>query len=128
MNQRKVLALALGLVGIFLGLRALRIGDLGVIDSWIARQHASKSFDPRSWSSGDPVSRGQMLSDLAASHRFVGTQASAIRELLGPSQCYVSYDDEPCYELQYGGAKYRLEFSVNHSDQAGQILSVNVGN
>jgi hypothetical protein len=124
--MRKAVAIGLAMAGLLLGVFALRVGDLGVADSWLVKRHAGQRFDSLTWLSANPTLRGKMVSDLAAKHRFVGAQAVAVHQLLGPSQCYVSYDDEPCYELEYESAKYRLEFSVNHSDRPGQVLSVDV--
>ena len=68
-----------------------------------------------------------MLADLARRRRLVGVHVSAITGLLGPSECYIDYDDQPCYQLAFDDATRRLEFSVNHSDQPGKVLAVSIG-
>src|SRR4051812_25271785 len=96
--------------------RAGKIGDLGLADSFAARRHSEHVFDSALWRSGDSNIRGRMLADLARRHQLVGVQSTTIINLLGPSDCYVGYDDEPCYKLALDSTKNRLEFSVDHSD------------
>lgn len=68
-----------------------------------------------------------MLADLARRHRLVGVHVSAITGLLGPSECYIDYDDQACYKVAFDDTSRRLEFSVNHSDERGKVLAVSLG-
>ena len=110
-----------------IALRLVAVGDLGIIDSLLLARHSARPFDAVAWGSQDPVVRGEMLRDLARDHRFKGEQVSAVTALLGPSECYINYDDEPCYRVQVGADKYRLKFSVNHSGEIGKVHSVSIG-
>jgi hypothetical protein len=124
--NRKIVAFGCAVVGILLGVYALHVGDLGLWDSWLVRRHADQPFDSHAWQFAGPADRGRMLGDLFARNRFVGRQFDVVRQLLGPSVCYVGYDDEPCYEVEYDSEKYRVAFSVNHSDRIGEIYGVDV--
>jgi hypothetical protein len=104
----------------------MHVGDLGVVDTWIAARHAAQPFDSLAWRSGRPDVRGEMLTDLARRHRFVGGKLKTVTDLLGPPECYAYYDDMPCYGVQFDQAKYRLLFSVNHSDRPGTIIFVDL--
>lgn len=115
------------IIAALVSLSAARVGDLGLFDSLVAIRHQGLPFDSGAWRSGSPDTRGQMLADLARGHRLVGVQSSAIVDLLGPSECYIDYDDQPCYHLAFDDAKRRLEFSVSHSDQPGKVLAVSIG-
>jgi hypothetical protein len=104
------------------GWRGTIIGDLGFADSVSALRHSGRAFHSALWQAKDLNARGQMVADLARGHRLTGVKSSAITSLLGPSECYVNYDDEPCYEIAFDGANHRLEFSVNHSEY-GQLTA-----
>jgi hypothetical protein len=112
----------------FAAWRALHVGDLGVVDSWIAARHAARPFDSLAWKSAAHDVRGEMLTDLVRRHRFAGGRAKAVTDLLGPSECYAYYDDMPCYYVQFEQTKYRLVFSVNHSERPGTIIFVDLDN
>jgi hypothetical protein len=105
---------------------AARVGDLGPLDGWRASQHGDRPFTPAAWRGADPAARGRMLASLATQHRLVGLPRDSVVALLGPGQCYVLYDDEPCYWLLLGGQPTQLAFGVNHSDAPGRIVSVSL--
>jgi hypothetical protein len=125
MARRFVLALLI--FAAIIAWRTVRIGDLGVADSLVARRHSGRTFNSSLWRSGDANTRGKMLADLAHTHQLVGVQASTIINLLGPSECYASYDDAPCYKIAFDGTKHQLQFSVNHSDKPGRVIDVSLG-
>lgn len=56
-----------------------------------------------------------MLRDFAYKTRFVGQTPERITELLGPSECYADYEDQPCYNVIVSGAENTLVFHVAHS-------------
>jgi len=114
------------LLAAIVGWRGTIIGDLGLADSVLALRHSGRAFHSALWQAKDPNARDQMVADLARGHQLTGVNTSAITSLLGPSECYVNYDDEPCYEFAFDGAKHRLEFSVNHSDQPGRVIDVSI--
>ena len=104
-----------------------RVGELGPIDSRIASAHAKRVFDAAVWQTGDSVARGAMLSDLARNRRFVGKHADSVVALLGPGRdCHVYYADEPCYRLRLGHSSFQLQFRLDHADQRGHVLDVDL--
>jgi hypothetical protein len=104
-----------------------RIGPLSPADSRLARADSARAFDAAAWRRGNPRERGAMLAALAHGPLALAQTASDVQSLLGPSECYVHYDSEPCYRLQLRGEGYRLEFPVNHSDGLGRIFAVQLG-
>ena len=100
--------------------------NLGVGDGLLALRHSGRTFDPDLWRAREPNTRGQMLADLARKHQLVGAQTSTIKSLLGPSECYVAYGDEPCYELAFDGEKHLLTFYANHSNRPGLVIGVSI--
>jgi hypothetical protein len=98
-----------------------------VLNRHLAREFGSLDFSSRSWKAGDREARGNMVASLMQSHRADMTTSDKVFGLLGPSECYVNYDDEPCYLLTNRNKTYRLEFSVNHSTHPGRILGASLG-
>jgi hypothetical protein len=92
----------------------------------VAREFGSLEFDSSRWKSGDRQLRGKMVASLMRSRIGRTTTNAQIIALLGPSECYVNYDDEPCYVLTSNQKAYRLEFSVNHSTHPGRIVGVGI--
>jgi hypothetical protein len=67
-----------------------------------------------------------MVADLMTKKRFVGSRNDVVVRLLGPGDCYVVYDDEPCYRLTLDGNPYQLEFGINHAVRLGTVAYVTV--
>src|SRR5215204_4917091 len=65
----------------------------------LAREFGSQEFDSAVWAAGGSEARGQMIASLMRSHLRQMTTNERVFSLLGPSECYVNYDDEPCYGL-----------------------------
>jgi hypothetical protein len=86
------------------------VGELGIVDSRIASAHDGLPFDAQVWRSGDAAKRGQMVADLARRHRFIGMHADSVTARLGPSECSVMREGEPCYRLRLGHSDFHLEF------------------
>jgi hypothetical protein len=101
-----------------------RVGDLGPLDGRLAASNDKAEFDRGRWRTGDAWGRGEMLADLARRHRFVGQHRDSVESLLGRTQCYVHYEDEPCYRVELDGRQYDLQFDVNHSNHPGRVLGV----
>ena len=119
----------LPLVGLVLILTGCtdRVGPLGFVDSWrVSRQGGQQPFDAEAWRRGDPVLRGAMVTSLLQQHLPDPKRNSEVFALLGQSDCYLGYEDEPCYWLELGGKRYQLQFPVNHSSDPGRILAVDV--
>jgi hypothetical protein len=100
------------------------IGDLGPRAGRIARSGARAKFDSSIWKQRNEIQRGQMLADLARTQRFVGKDRTNVVQLLGRGECYVHYEDEPCYTVRLGDRRYQLEFWVNHSSAPGRVIAV----
>jgi hypothetical protein len=126
LTKTKLLLFGLALIAATAGaLAVLRVGDLGLVDSRIAAKNGSRDFDLAAWHTRDPVVRGHMLAALAERHRFVGYHRDSVEALLGEgNDCYVGYEDEPCYELQLGHSAFELQFPVNHSSAFGRVLDM----
>jgi hypothetical protein len=101
-------------------------GQRGLSESDRATAAASGTlaFDTAAWRRAGPVDRGRMVADLDRRHRLVGATVRAVKALLGPGECFVSYEDEPCYHVELGGVRYALELRVNHSNARGRVVSV----
>ena len=93
----------------------------------LAREFGSQEFDSAVWVAGGSEARGQMIASLMRSHMPKMTTNEIVFGLLGPSECYVNYDDEPCYVFTSRSRSYKLEFSVNHSTHPGRILGASIG-
>jgi hypothetical protein len=125
LSKRKQIALVVAvLAAVGVGIEVGRLGDLGRLDSRIASAHSDRAFDAAVWRTNDVSARGEMLAALAERHRFVGFHRDSVEALLGPGECYVAYEDEPCYLLQLGHSLFQLEFPVNHSSSLGQVLGM----
>ncbi|HEY0971805.1 MAG TPA: hypothetical protein VGE02_12625 [Gemmatimonadales bacterium] len=123
--KRTILALVVIAAGLWMAWDSTRrVGDLGVGDSDLARSYAGARFDAAAWRHAGPDMRGRMLADLAERHRLVGVHRDSIEALLGPNECYVAYEDEPCYSLELGEEPYDLQFGVNHSSRPGTVIGV----
>lgn len=103
-----------------------KVGDVFFCDAEVFNSVDQREFSLQGWQSS-PTKRLGMLKGIAPSYRFVGKDPEAIEEFLGPSDCYVSYDDEPCYRLEANENTLYLAMSVAHSgDEAGKVFSVSV--
>jgi len=100
------------------------IGDLNRAASRLVRADSATEFNSAAWRLGDRHVRGRMLAHFASTHAVLGRDYHEVLTLLGPSECYVDYEDEPCYWVQLNGRPYTLEFGVNHSDRPGFVVSV----
>lgn len=100
------------------------IGDLDPSATRLARADSAAQFDSSRWRSGNREARGEMLAAFAATHEIVGRSYRQVVDLLGPSECYADYEDQPCYWVRLGGRPYTLVFGVNHSDRPGTVVSV----
>jgi hypothetical protein len=87
-------------------------------------ENDSLDFSRDRWIKGNPVENGKMLASLLRSYSFLELTNNDVFDLLGESECYYNYEDEPCYLVQYVGKIYRLKFGVNHSDNPGKITDV----
>ena len=96
---------------------------LGEPDRAHAARFGTLAFDTTAWRVAGPADRGRMVADLDRRHRLVGVRARTIRALLGPGECFVRYEDEPCYDVELGGEPYALQFSLNHSNERGRVIS-----
>jgi len=97
------------------------------LESWhvgLVRKNDSVEFKQEDWLAGGPIERGKMVASLLRSFKFKEMQNEEVFNLLGESQCYLYYDDEPCYLIQYGTDSYRLGFGINHSDYPGKVIWV----
>jgi hypothetical protein len=103
-----------------------RLGDLSIRNRGLVRRHGTDSFDPIRWRASDKVDRGKMIADLMRKHRFIGSKNISVTDLLGPGDCYFSYEDEPCYGVEFEGRYYQLGFGVNHSNRPGEVVSVSL--
>lgn len=56
-----------------------------------------------------------MVADLGRSYSLVGRTAGEVERLLGPSECYLIQDGEPCYNVQISGARFYLMLPVTRS-------------
>ena len=92
-------------------------------DRRLAARFGALAFDTAAWRTAGRADRGRMVADLDRRHRLAGVHYRAIEALLGPGECYVDYEDEPCYVVELGGERYALQFGVNHSDAPGRVLS-----
>lgn len=120
----RVVALVAAVAGFVVVATRGRVGDLGPLDGRLAASNAKANFDTAKWRAGDARVRGEMLADLARRRRFVGQHRDSIESLLGRNQCYVRYEDEPCYRVELDGRQYDLQFDVNHSSEPGRVLGV----
>ena len=99
------------------------IGDLNRSASRLVRADSAASFDAARWRSGDKRVRGTMLAHFVGTRVLVGRHVHEALALLGPIECYVDYEDQPCYWVQLDGRPYTLEFGLNHSDHPGVVVS-----
>jgi hypothetical protein len=103
-----------------------RIGDLDSGHSRLLRRSGTLAFDSTRWRKADEIGRGHMVADLMTKKTFVGAKNDVVERLLGPRNCYVVYDDEPCYRLTLDGKPYQLEFGINHAERLGTVAYVTV--
>jgi hypothetical protein len=101
-----------------------RLGDLSMRNRSLARRHGVDSFDPIRWKTANKVDRGRMIADLMRGRRFIGSKNKSVVELLGPGDCYLHYEDEPCYGVEFEGRYFQLGFGVNHSNRPGEVVNV----
>lgn len=100
-------------------------GDLNPLDRQLVARHGVSPFTPSAWMQADPAGRGALLADLFDSHEFEEMDREGVETLLGDSKdCYVNYDDEPCYTVVLGESRYDLQFSLNHSNDPGSVVGV----
>ena len=99
------------------------VGEFGIVDSRIASAHDGLRFDAQVWRSGDAAKRGQMVADLARRHRFIGMHPDSVKARLGPSDCYVIQDGEPCYRVRLGHSDFNLEFHF-HASPSRRIYAI----
>jgi hypothetical protein len=92
----------------------------------LARRHGVESFDPIHWKTANKVERGKMVADLMRMRRFIGSKNQSVYELLGPGNCYLGNEDEPCYVVEFESRYFQLGFGVNHSDRAGEVVHVSL--
>ena len=126
MRKRRLLFAFILAVAIWAAIARLSIGDLGPIDGYRARTEDERAFDTAVWRRGDATARGHMLVALMQQYHFVGSHRDSVEALLGPSECYLHYEDEPCYALVLDGEPVQLEFWVNHSSRPGRVLAVSL--
>ena len=103
-----------------------RLGDLSMGNRGIARRHGWGSFETTRWRTANKVERGRMVADLMRGRRFIGSKNKSVIELLGPGDCYLDYEDEPCYGVEFEGRYFQLGFGVNHSDRPGEVVQVSL--
>ena len=101
-----------------------RIGPLSRADSELALTHGGAAFDAAEWQHADASGRGAMLASLFRDRLPRPGRNTEVFAVLGAADCYLNYEDEPCYRVRLGDAAYRLEFPVNHSDRPGAVLAV----
>ena len=101
-----------------------QVGPLSRADSELALRHSAAAFDSAAWQRADASGRGTMLASLFRDRLQKPELNSEVFAVLGAADCYVGYEDEPCYRVQLGGEAYRLEFPVNHSNRPGAVLAV----
>lgn len=99
------------------------VGEFGIVDSRIASAHEGRPFDAQVWRSGDVAKRGQMVADLARRHHFLGMHPDSVEARLGPSECYVNQDGEPCYRVRFGHSDFHLEFHF-HASPTQRIYAI----
>lgn len=100
-------------------------GDLNPLDRQLVAKHGTGPFTPSAWMQADPAGRGALLADLFDRHEFEEMYGEGVETLLGDMKdCYVNYDDEPCYAVVLGEARYDLQFSLNHSNDPGRVVGV----
>lgn len=123
MSRRSVIGIVLLMVFAVSAFVLRPVGEFGIVDSRIASAHESLPFDAQVWRTGDAVKRGQMVADLARRSRFIGMHQDSVIARLGPSECYVNQDREPCYRLRLGHSDFQLEFH-SHASPAQRILGI----
>ena len=101
-----------------------RVGDLGLADGRRAVAAGRDSFSIPVWRAGDLDIRGHMLADLARNHRFVGLSRDSTVALLGPSECYVVQDGDPCYRVELRGRAYDLQLPVKYWEPGAPVHSM----
>ena len=101
-----------------------RIGPLSRADSELALRHGAAVFDSAAWQQADATERGGMLASLFRDRLHAPQLNTEVFALLGPADCYVGYEDDPCYRVQLEDEAYQLEFPVNHSDRPGAVIAV----
>jgi hypothetical protein len=101
-----------------------RIGDLRSEHLAVVRRFDTLTFHPERWRLASEAERGRMVADLARQRRLVGLKADEVLRLLGKTDCYVHYEDEPCYVVTLDRPRYHLEFGVNHSEAPGTVTSM----
>jgi hypothetical protein len=97
------------------------VGDLSLRVSQRVHADSAALFDPTRWRSGDRRLRGQMIADFETNHSLVGRTNEEVLALLGPSECYVDSDHEPCYWVQLGGKAYRMAFNMTRTQRHGVV-------
>jgi hypothetical protein len=123
MSRRLVIGIVLLMVFAVSAFVLRPVGEFGIVDSRIASAHGGLPFDARVWRDGDVAKRGQMVADLARRHRFIGMHPDSVTARLGPSECYVNQDGEPCYRVRLGHSDFHLEFHF-HASPARRISAV----
>lgn len=101
-----------------------RIGPLSRADSDLVRTHGALAFDSAAWQRTDASGRGAMLASLFRDRFEQPARNVEVFSVLGTADCYIGYEDAPCYRVQLGNEAYRLEFPVDHSDRPGAMLGV----
>lgn len=102
------------------------LGQLGSEERSIVVQNENQNFDKKRWAKTGPELRGKMVADLLQSRQFAGKKNSEVFQLLGERTCYIDYEDQPCYELILDDKWYFLVFGVNHSDDRGMIVDIDL--
>ena len=67
-----------------------------------------------------------MLEDLARRHRLVGLPRDSVTALLGPIQCYVVQDGDPCYRVQLEGVYYEFQLPVKYWEPGARVHSIDL--
>lgn len=125
-TRRPLVASVLILIVAWLAWRQTPFRGVGAFDALRILTAPRDSFAVDSWRSGDPERRGRMLADLVLRRRLVGQAPSEIGALLGPSECYVVQDGDPCYRLAIRGRVYELQLPVRYWESPVRVRALDL--
>ena len=105
-----------------------KYGEIQTKNKNLIIKHGVSLFDKSLWKKSDQKDRGKMINNLFSNHKFIGSNVSKVKTLLGPWDCYIDDEHIPCYEVSLGGELCYLVFSVGHPKSSNKSTTSKISN
>jgi hypothetical protein len=99
-----------------------KVGELDSEYTDMIIRDGTVAFAKKHWAKANTEQRGKMLVSLLRGHQFVGKTNEDVFQLLGDRDCYIDYEEQPCYELIMGDGVYFLTFQTAYIESGPQKI------